>query len=391
VTTWLVDGLRTAFGRFGGALRDMSVVELGAKLLESLTCEVPWLRDQAEELVVGIAMIEGGFMVPARQIAVRASLPESLPTLTVDRACCSGLTATGLAMRGIAAGGRLAIVLGAEVMSRTPRLLHGSRFGTRLGDMVVEDLLLLRSPLAGRQIAAYAGAEALQLGVTREMQDEWAISSHRRYFAARANGYFDEEILPVPGTEGPLEHDEQPRADTSLERLAALPCVYGSPTVTAGNAPGLNDGACALIVGNDDALESAGVRPLARIDSYHQTADSPTSAVWLPGAAIRTLVERAGIRLEDLDVIEVNEAYAATPLASMRHVAGGDRGLEAELLSRTNTNGGAVAIGHPTGASGARIVLTAARRLRIEKGRWAVAAICGGFGQADAVLLENPG
>ncbi len=390
MATWLIDGVRTPFGRFGGSLRELSVVELGAQPLEALVGRHPWAPARAEELVVGIAMIEGGFMVPARQIAVRASLPNSLPTLTVDRACCSGLTAAGVALRGLSTGGHCAIVLGADVMSRTPRLLHGSRFGTRLGDVLVEDLLLMRSPLAGRPIAAYAGTEALQLGVTREMQDEWALGSHQRYFAARERGYFDGEISPLTVREGLLQHDEQPRSDTSLAKLAALPLVYDSPTVTAGNAPGLNDGACALLIGDDTMVRKSGTTPLARIHSYVQIADSPTSAVWLPGVAISVLADRAGVRLEELDVIEVNEAYAATPLASIRHAAAGDVELEKQLLGRANTCGGAVAIGHPTGASGARILLTAARRLSTEGGKFAAVAICGGFGQADAMLLERP-
>jgi acetyl-CoA C-acetyltransferase len=385
---WLIDGVRSPFGRFGGGLRDVSLVDLGGQVVNGLLERNSSVAGHVDEMVVGIAMLEGGLMVPARQIAMNAGLREDLPTLTVDRACCSGMTAAGLVLRGLGSGNNCGVALGLDVMSRTPRLLHETRWGARRGDLVVEDLLLLRSPLSGTSIATYAGVEALERGVTRQMQDEWALRSHARYFAALEAGYFDGEIMPVRIPDGELHRDEQPRAGVTLERLATLPCVYDSPTVTAGNAPGLNDGACALLIGDDEALERSGRTPLARIHSYHQTAAGPTSAVWLPGQAIGVLAQRAGLDVAQLDVIEINEAFAATALTSVRTAANGDAGLEAELLERTNSNGGSVAIGHPTGASGARILLTAARRLRETGGRWAVAAVCGGFGQTDAVLLE---
>jgi acetyl-CoA C-acetyltransferase len=385
---WLLDGIRSPFGRFGGGLRDVPLVDLGVQVVNGLLDRVPPTTGDVDEMIVGIAMLEGGLMVPARQIAVRAGLRHDLPTLTVDRACCSGMTAAGLALRGLAFGNSLTIALGLDVMSRTPRLLHETRWGSRRGDLVVEDLLLLRSPLSGTPIATYAGMEALDRGITREMQDEWALGSHQRYFAALERGFIHGEMMPVKTPDGELYRDEQPRADASLDKLASLPCVYDSPTVTAGNAPGLNDGACALLIGDDGALERSGREPLARIHSYLQTAAGPTSAVWLPGQAISDLAERAGLRVADLDVIEINEAFAATALTSVRTAAAGDLGLERELLARTNANGGSVALGHPTGASGARIMLTAARRLRETGGRWAAAAVCGGFGQTDAVLLE---
>jgi acetyl-CoA C-acetyltransferase len=385
---WLLDGIRSPFGRFGGGLRDVPLVDLGVQVVNGLLDRVPPTTGDVDEMIVGIAMLEGGLMVPARQIAVRAGLRHDLPTLTVDRACCSGMTAAGLALRGLAFGNSLTIALGLDVMSRTPRLLHETRWGSRRGDLVVEDLLLLRSPLSGTPIATYAGMEALDRGITREMQDEWALGSHQRYFAALERGFIHGEMMPVKTPDGELYRDEQPRADANLDKLASLPCVYDSPTVTAGNAPGLNDGACALLIGDDGALERSGREPLARIHSYLQTAAGPTSAVWLPGQAISDLAERAGLRVADLDVIEINEAFAATALTSVRTAAAGDLGLERELLARTNANGGSVALGHPTGASGARIMLTAARRLRETGGRWAAAAVCGGFGQTDAVLLE---
>jgi acetyl-CoA C-acetyltransferase len=193
--------------------------------------------------------------------------------------------------------------------------------------------------------------------------------------------------VETPGS--PFSDDEHPRPDTTLEALARLPTVRNSPTVTAGNAPGLNDGAVALVVTDRASAWSGDQVPLARVAAYLQTAESPISSAYLPGLAIRRLLEEHEMKPEDLDVIEINEAYAATPLVSIRRLVDNDLALEETLLERTNVNGGAVAIGHPVGASGARLVLTAARQLRTVGGRWAAVAICGGFGQTDALLLES--
>lgn len=386
--TWLVGGVRSPFGRFRGALRDVSMVDLGGQVVNAALERLDWPVEAIDEFLVGIGMIEGGLMVPARQIALGAGLPESLPTLTVDRACCSGTTVVGLGSRALDRGATSVLCLGVETMSRTPRLLHRSN-SERPADLEVEDLLLLRSPLTGTSIARYVSEVALEHGVTRVMQDEWAVGSHRRYFAARNRGFFGEEVIDIDTPSGAFSLDEHPRPDTSLEALAALPTVRESPTITAGNAPGLNDGGCALLVAGKQAAWRSDQAPLARVAAYVQLAESPTSSAYLPGVAIDHLVKHQGLAATDLDVIEINEAYAATPLVSVRRLSGSDPGLEAELRSRTNRNGGAVALGHPIGASGARLILTAARQLIEVGGRWAAVAICGGFGQTDAVLLER--
>jgi acetyl-CoA C-acetyltransferase len=386
--TWVVGGVRSPFGRFRGSLREVPLVDLGKQVVNSALERLDWPEDAIDELLVGIGMIEGGLMVPARQIAVAAGLPESLPTLTVDRACCSGTTVVGLASRALDRGGTSALCLGVETMSRTPRLLHRSA-SERPENLEVEDLLLLRSPLTGTSIARYVGEVALEHGVDREMQDDWAAGSHRRYFAARSRGFFDEEVVDIDTPTGLFTRDEHPRPDTNVAALATLPTVRESPTITAGNAPGLNDGGCALVVARKQAAWGGDRPPLVRVTAYLQMAESPISSAYLPGVAIGHLVKHQGIAATDLHVIEINEAYAATPLVSIRRLSGGDSGLEAELLSRTNRNGGAVALGHPIGASGARLILTAARQLTEIGGRWAAVAICGGFGQTDAVLLER--
>lgn len=384
---WLVEGVRSAFGRFGGALREVPVVELAGQVIGACLDRLDWSPDSIDEMYVGIGMIEAGMMVPARQIALAAGLPEDLPSLTVDRACCSGATTVGLAARAIERGVGSVLCVGVENMSRTPRLLHGTRWGSRLGSLDVEDLLLMHSPVVDEPIASYVGRVAQEHGVDREDQDRWALTSQQRHTEATARGYFSDEITAVETPEGTFGKDEHPRPDTTLEALGRLPTVRNSPTVTAGNAPGLNDGAVALMVADRASADDR--VPLARVASYLQTAESPISSAYLPGLAIRRLLDERQLKPEDLDVIEINEAYAATPLVSIRCLADSDPALEEKLLQLTNMNGGAVAMGHPVGASGARLVLTAARQLRETGGRWAAVAICGGFGQTDALLLES--
>lgn len=388
---WLAGGIRSPFGRFRGALAGTDVVELGRQVIEAVVSATQWVVDGFDEFYLGMGMIEGGRMVPARSLALAAGIPQHVPSLTVDRACCSGMTVTGLGARAVQAGASAVLAMGLESMSRTPRLLHGSRGDSPVGALAVEDLLLLQSPITQTPIARYVGEVALAEGVDREAQDLWAYRSQMKYQEAANRRYFDGEIAPIRTAGGVFEVDEHPRPETTVEVLSSLPTVRESPTVTAGNAPGLNDGGCALVLASRAEIEMRQLPATVAVRAYLQTAESPTSSAYLPGAAIATLLGAFELTPSDLDVIEINEAYAATPLVSIRRLAGGDSGLETELLSRTNVNGGAVAVGHPVGASGARIVLTAARHLQAIGGRWAVAAICGGFGQTDAILLEARG
>jgi acetyl-CoA C-acetyltransferase len=385
---WIVAGRRSAFGRFGGALQQVPMLDLGRQVIDATVRAAAWPVEMLDELYVGTGMIEGGLMVPARQLAVSAGLPETLPSLTVDRACCSGATTVGLAARSIRSGSDSVLCLGIETMSSTPRLMHGTRWGARLGAVEVDDLLLLESPITGSPIAQYVGEVALEHGVSRRDQDIWALRSQTLYADAMKRGFFNDEITTVDTPNGPFLVDEHPRPDTTLEALAALPTVRNSPTITAGNAPGLNDGAAALVLASQSAARQVVPDPAVRVAAYLQTAESPTSSAYLPGLAIAELLARLGMEPTDLDVIEINEAYAATPLVSLRRLAG-DPDLEASIRDRTNMNGGAVALGHPIGASGARLTITAARQLVDTGGRWAAIAICGGFGQTDALILEN--
>ncbi len=247
----------------------------------------------------------------------------------------------------------------------------------------------VRNPITGLSLTVVTGTKALEHGVSRAEQDGWSYDSHRRYFQAYDKGVYEREILTVEfGGQEPLAGDEGPRRDTSLEKLAALPTAYGSPTVTAGNAPGLNDGASALILMSAAEAARRGIVPLAEVAAYAQLSGDLESSVYMPGHAILAAAKKAGVGLRDLKCIEINEAFAAMPLVSTKIMADGDAKVLARLRAMTNVNGGSVAIGHPPGASGARVAMAAARELRRRGGGYAAAGICGGFGQADALILK---
>ncbi|MBP1712162.1 MAG: Acetyl-CoA acetyltransferase (thiolase II-like), partial [Deltaproteobacteria bacterium] len=306
-----------------------------------------------DELYMGVAVLAGTASVAARQILFTSGLPPHTPSLTIDRACCSSMTCIGLGLRNIRSGEiHTFIAGGTEAMSQTPLIARGVRWGVRLGGVMLEEPLFLRNPILNIPLAVGAAEVALQHGVSREEQDQWALRSHQRYFAALEAGKIKDEIHPVeaPSEKGStrlIDRDESPRSDTTIEKLRSLPTVYGSKTVTAGNAPGLNDGASALV-----------------------------------------LMSRERQRLSDLKRLEINEAFAATALVSTKVLSSDNEKLLEQVRSITNVNGGAVAIGHPTGASGGRIVTTLVHELRRIGGGLGAAAICGGYGQSDAVIVE---
>ncbi|QUM71014.1 thiolase family protein [Sphingopyxis granuli] len=384
---------RTPFGRFGGALSGLSAAELGARSIDAVLARSGVPIDGIDAVHAGVGMIGAATLTPARQAVMLSKLPITTPSLAIDRACCSGMTALGLAAKDIRLGEAAAVVCGGfELLSATPRFMPRSS-AARPGVVEMEDPLLLRAPVVDRQIAVYTGEEALIHGVTREMQDEWALASHERYHAAQSRGFFSFERVAVeaPDPKGRIatvERDESPRADSTLAKLAALKPVYGGTTVTAGNAPGLSDGAAFLLAMSAEAAARMGIDQLARVVGYTQVASRPTSGTSTPALAIAKLLHAHDLSIDALDLIEINEAYAATPLVSTQVLADGDHMRVRALQARTNINGGAVAIGHPLGASGARIVMTLIACLHARGGGKGIAAICGGFGQGDAVLIE---
>jgi len=383
---------RTPFGRFNGALKDVWGPELAARTMDATIERAGCPADRVDAAYIGIGMIDAATLTPGRQALLLSSLPETTPSLTVDRACCSGMTAVGLGWKDIRLGLAKAVLCGgSDNLSETPLLLPRQR-ERLLGTFEVGDPLLLRGPAVDSSIAAYTSEEALRHDIDRQAQDAWALASHRRYFEADEEGYFDFERIPVEtrnrkGETVVVETDESPRKDTSLESLGRLQPVYGSKTITPGNAPGLNDGAAFVLLADGDWARAEGLPVLARVLDYTQVADGPTSGSYTPAIAISELLRRNNLVPEHLGTIEINEAFAATPLVSTLHLADGDAERAEALRERTNRHGGAVAIGHPLGASGARLTMTVINGLRRQSGGIGVAAICGGFGQGDAVLL----
>jgi acetyl-CoA C-acetyltransferase len=390
----IVSAARTPFGKFGGLLKDFTAVDLGTKAVLASLKRINLDPAAVDELYLGVAVLAGTASVAARQILFTSGLPPHTPSLTVDRACCSSMTCIGLGLRNIRSGEiHAAIAGGMEAMSQTPLIARGVRWGVRLGGVMLEEPLFLRNPILNIPLAVGAAEVALQHGVSREEQDQWALRSHQRYFSALEAGKLADEIQPVeiPSEKGStrlLNRDESPRSDTTIEKLRALPTVYGSKTVTAGNAPGLNDGASTLILMSKERQKELGIVPLAKILAYVNIAGDPLASPYLPAHAILKALERAGRKLADLKRLEINEAFAATALVSTKVLSSDSEKVLEELRSITNVNGGAVAIGHPTGASGGRIAMTLVYELRRAGGGLGAAAICGGYGQSDAVIVE---
>lgn len=384
---------RTPFGRFGGNLKNIPMASLAALAINEAIARSLIDPADIDAAYIGCGMIGAATLTPARQAVLISGLPETTPSLTVDRACCSGMTAVGLGWKDIRVGAAQAILCGgADNLSATPLLMPRDR-DKLVGQMEIDDPLLLRASVIDRSIACYTSEEALRHGVDRQAQDDWALASHQRYFASEKAGYFEFERFAVeaPQKKGPVQifaTDESPRVDTSAEKLGRLKAVYGSESITPGNAPGLNDGAAFIVLARRAWAVERDLPMLARVIDYAQVADGPTSGSFTPAIGIERLLQRNDLLPHDLDAIEINEAFAATPLVSTLRLADGDKESAKTLRIRTNCHGGAVAIGHPLGASGARLVMTLINSLRQRGGGLGVAAICGGFGQGDAVLLD---
>lgn len=395
----VVSAVRTPFGKFGGVLRDIPSIELGAMVIREVLRRVNIKGEEVEETYYGTAIPAEVALetdVPARQATLKAEMPSSSISLTIDRACCSSLAAVRLGFRAIKAGEiEVALAVGADNMSRTPYFLTDIRWGKGLGHIQLLDGLYGLGYSEFNPVSVDAGEVALEYGITRENQDQWAFQSQMKYAKAFAEGKFKvgEELMrvEVPQKKGApiiFEKDEFPRPDTTLEKLSKLPLIYGSPTVTAGNAPGLDTGGSAILIMSRKKAKEKGLRPLAKIISMVPTATAPRLLAATPGFTIQKVLEKAHMNLDQVDLIEINEAFAAVPLVSTKILADGDSKKMGELLKKTNVNGGAIAIGHPVGASGARILMTLIYELRRRKGGIGVASICGGLAQGDGTMVH---
>ncbi|MGZ6210642.1 MAG: thiolase family protein [Syntrophales bacterium] len=399
----IVGAVRTPFGRFDGILKTTLSMDLGVMVLKEIVKRTGVDPKGVDEVYYGTCIPAEYAIytnVPARQITLLAGFPEDSISLTIDRACCSSMTALRLGYQAIKAGNaEIVIASGAESMGNTPLIAKADkvRWGSKLGPIELEDVLfeLGYSRKGFAPVATDSGEVAVEYGVTREMQDMWALQSHQRWFRAYEEGKYKvgEELMAiqVPQSKGgPIlfDKDEQPRNDSSLEKLAKLKTVYGSPTVTAGNAPGMNSGASAIMIMSQKKAKEKGLKPLATIEAMQCAAGSPKYMACVPAKAIEKLLSKVDKTVDDMELIEINEAFAAVTLVSLKILAKDNPDKMKELQEKTNVNGGAIAMGHPVGASGARITMTLMYELMRRGGGYGIAAICGGLSQGEAVLLR---
>lgn len=392
--TVIVEGARTPFGKFGGALSSLSASDLGGYAIKAALEKAGVTPEQVDEVIMGTVLQAGQGQIPSRQAATKAGIPWSVKTETVNKVCASGMRSVTLADQLIRLGEEELIVAGGmESMSNAPYYLLNGRWGLRMGDSSVVDGLIydgLSCSFHPKKVhmGSYGDSTAASFSLSRDEQDAWAVRSHKLVIEAMESGKFAQEIVPIeiPQRKGEpvvVSTDESPRKDTSLETLAKLRAAFTAEgTITAGNAPGINDGACAMVLMSEERAEKEGKTPLAYIVGHAEVGVEPENFPQTPGLVINALLEKTGKTVEDIDLIEINEAFAAVALVSNQ--------IANLNPAKVNVNGGAVALGHPIGASGARIILTLAYELKRRGGGLGIAAICSGGGQGDAVLIEVP-
>jgi acetyl-CoA C-acetyltransferase len=377
----IVSAVRTPFGKLGGGLKDYEATELGSIAIKAGLERIGLEPNEIQYVIMGQVLQGGVGQAPARQAAVGAGLPIEVPADTINKVCASSIRAIEIADSMIRTGDVEVVVTGGmESMSNAPYVLKKARFGYRLGDGTLIDLMThdgLTSTFDGRHMVEQASFVSRELGISREEQDLWALRSHERAVKAQDEGFFEREIVRV----GDLEADEGPRRDTSIEALAKLKPVFDPEgTTTAGNAPGVNDGASCVVVCSEEFAERRGLEPLATILAQGYVADDFAYLARTPAKAAEQALARAGKSIDDVERVEVNEAFSSVALNSVK-LLGADP-------DKANVNGGAVALGHPIGASGGRIVTTMINELSRNGGGLGLAAICSGGGQGDALLLE---
>jgi len=377
----IVSAVRTPFGKLGGALREYEAPQLGAIAIRAALDRAGVPDDEVEYVTMGQVLQGGAGQAPARQAAVGAGIPVEVPSDTINKVCASSIRAVQIADQMIRSGDHSVIVAGGmESMTNAPYVLKKARFGYRLGDGTLIDLMThdgLTSTFDQKHMVEQASFVSRELGISREDQDRWALRSHERAVHAMDTGLFEDEVVPV----GEHTVDEGPRRDTSYEKLSSLRPVFDPEgTTTAGNAPGVNDGAGALVITSDEYAKSHGLEVLATIVAQAYVADEFAYLARTPAKAGTKALEKVGKTIDDVERVELNEAFSSVVVHS------------AELLGadtdRVNVNGGAVALGHPIGASGARILATMVHELRRNGGGLGLAAICSGGGGGDAVLIE---
>jgi acetyl-CoA C-acetyltransferase len=377
----IVSAVRTPFGKLGGALKNHEATQLGAIAVRAALDRAGVPNDEVEYVIMGQVLQGGAGQAPARQAAVGAGLPKEVPADTINKVCASSIRTVEIADLMIRSGDHSVVVAGGmESMTNAPYILKRARFGYRLGDGTLIDLMThdgLTSTFDQKHMVEQASFVSRELGISREEQDRWALRSHERAVHAIDNGLFQDELVAVDD----VTVDEGPRRDTSYEKLAELKPVFDPEgTTTAGNAPSVNDGAGALVVTSDEYAKKRGLEVLATIVSQAYVADDFAYLARTPAKAGKLALEKVGKKIDDVERVELNEAFSSVVLNSAKM-------LEVDP-ERVNVNGGAVALGHPIGASGARILSTMIHELRRNGGGLGLAAICSGGGQGDALLVE---
>jgi acetyl-CoA C-acetyltransferase len=387
--TVILGSARTPIGKMGGGLCTLEATELGATAITAALERADVAPEEVEHVVMGQVLQAGQGQIPSRQAQIKAGIPNEVSSETINKVCASGLRASVILDQAIRAGDlQVGVGGGMESMSRAPYLLPQARFGYRMGDAKMLDAMVhdgLTNPFSGKQMFVEATEVGDELEMTRADLDRWALRSHELAVRATDEGRLPEEIVPVTVSsrkgDVSVEVDEGPRRDTSLEKLAALPGLVGKDgSHTAGNSPGVNDGGGALVLASDEWAAANGKEALAEILAHAQSANDFAYLATTPATAARKALEKVGLQPSDIDLWEINEAFASVTLNSIRML-----GIDEE---KVNVNGGAVALGHPIGASGARILGSLVLELRRRGGGLGCAAICSGGGQGDAVILR---
>ncbi len=395
----IVSALRTPYGRYGGLLGNIDYYELGAIPMRGVLERIKASPGIVEEVFwgVGDTMASRDVYTPvsARQSLIRAGLPHETVSVSFDMACVSAMHAVKLAAMEMRAGEiEVAIAGGATSFSLAPLVVRGVRFnGFRMGNMVMEDPLLAFGYKDFNPVSVDSDNVAFEYGFTRKDMDEWAFRSHQNYGKAWKAGKYKDEILPLtlPQAKGEpkvMDIDEPYRADTSMESLAKLKPIYNTRAITAGNAPGMNDGACAILLMTRKKAKELGYEVLGTVVASESIAINASRMPEGPGIAMQKILKKASLTLEDIAVMEINEAFACVPLVSMKLMAGGDAKKYKSIADRMNINGSAIALGHPTTSSGARVIVNLMYELRRRGGGYAMGAICGGLAQADATIIK---
>lgn len=391
----IVSAARTPFGKMGGALKPLKATDLGGLAIKEALQRAGIEGKQVDEVVYGMVVPAGQGQIPGRQASIKGGIPHEVPVVTINKVCGSALKAVTLGAQMIKAGDADIIVAGGmESMSNIPYVLENMRWGARMNDVKAKDAMVLDGlwcPENDVHMAVIGGQVAAEYNVTREMQDAWAYRSQKLWDEGERQGKFDDErfAVEVPGPKGKVtvvEKDEAPRPSTTMEGLSKLPSLFVKDgTVTAGNAPGTNDGASAIVLMSREKAEELGAPILASIKGYDQASRESRYIATVPGLAIQNLMEKNHLTIKDFDLMEINEAFAAVPLVSCLGILGMS---EQEMDEKVNVNGGAVAVGHPIGATGARILMTLIYELKRSGKKSGVAAICSGMAQGDAVWVE---